>query len=283
MLESAMSKFDSSAKPGVGVSRPPLPIPGWFFVPSLLFRAYNAVRRFLLNRTRPTSGFKELREIQERAIAPNDINEHLELIFAEAVLAKPSLILELGVRGGTATFVFEKVADTCSASIVSGDLDDCSSISSHPRWHFFQGDDIQFASEFQEFCRERNLTPSIDLLFIDTSHYYDHTRQEIEAWFPLLSPCAKVMFHDTNMKLVGPRKDGCFELSWDNDRGVIRAIEEYLGIRIDETQQVVEYSRGWLIRHTPSCNGLTILDRVSSDPQTVPDEIPMKTHSRSGA
>jgi cephalosporin hydroxylase len=228
-----------------------------------LLRAYNAMHRLLL-RSEPVVGStsQELREIREFASAPSDIDEHLELIFTETLLLEPKLIVELGVRGGTSTFVFERAANLCGASIVSVDIDDCSSVSPHPRWHFFQGDDVQFADVFPEFCRQRNLPPSVDLLFIDTSHYYDHTVQEIAAWFPHLSSRAKVMLHDTNMRLTGLRRDGCFQSSWDNQRGVIRAVEEYLGMKIDESKDCVECAGGWVLRHKANCNGLTILDKL---------------------
>jgi hypothetical protein len=75
---------------------------------------------------------------------------------------------------------------------------------------------------------------------------------------------AKVIFHDTNLNKIGPRSDGCLQLSWDNDRGVIRAIEEYLGITINERRRFIGKVNGWLIRHWPNCNGLTILDRIDS-------------------
>jgi hypothetical protein len=102
----------------------------------------------------------------------------------------------------------------------------------------------------------------VDLLFIDTSHYYDHTVQKIAAWFPHLSEKAKVMFHDTNLRLMGPRNDGGIALAWDNRRGVIRAVEEFLGIHLDERKQCIERAPGWLVRHWPNCNGFTILDRI---------------------
>jgi cephalosporin hydroxylase len=204
----------------------------------------------------------DLRQIRELASKPSDIDEHLDLIFTEALLARPTLMVELGVRGGVSTFVFERVANLCEASIISVDIEDCSKTSSHPRRFFVHGDDVQFASRFHDFCRERNIPPVVDLLFIDTSHYYEHTVLEIAAWFPLLSSRAKVMFHDTNMKLIGPRKDGCFQLSWDNQRGVVRAIEEHLGIRIHETKDFEDIASGWLIRHWTNCNGLTVLDRI---------------------
>jgi cephalosporin hydroxylase len=208
-----------------------------------------------------TSELKELQEIRQLASHPNDISEHLETMFVESILLQPMLIVELGVRNGVSTFVFERAAKLCGASLISVDLEDCSAISAYQNWHFFRGDDVQFAGQFQDFCRQRDIARTIDLLFVDTSHYYEHTVQEIQAWFPLLSPRAKVLFHDTNSKLIGRRKDGCFALAWDNQRGVIRAIEEYLGIQIDERREETHYSRGWVIRHTPFCNGLTILDR----------------------
>jgi len=236
----------------------------WLITSILL--GYNRLRRALFRTaSAPSANFEGLREIQKVASVPNDINEHLELIFAEALAVHPAVIVEMGVRGGTTTLVFEKVAELCQASVVSIDLDDCSSVSSYSKWHFFRGDDVRFAADFPEFCRQRNIAQGVDVLYIDTSHYYEHTVQEIRAWFPRLAPSAKVLFHDTNMKLAGPRKDGCFEVAWDNHRGVIRAIEEYLGIKIDETREWTDYVDGWLIRHHPNCNGLTILQRVDQN------------------
>jgi cephalosporin hydroxylase len=115
----------------------------------------------------------------------------------------------------------------------------------------------------------KNIVPSVDVLFIDTSHYYDHTFQEMQAWMPLMSARAKIMFHDTNMRLVGPRKDGCFQIAWDNQRGVIRSIEEYLSTEIDESKPYTECVNGWLVRHSPYCNGFTIMDRLSCNSDEV--------------
>ena len=265
MDETVPMNIESVPRDLAAAARPPIHVPRWSFswLVCALLRGYNALRRMLLPLGDVVmSKSQELREIRQLASKPSDINEHLELIFAEALLSRPRVVVELGVRGGLSTFVFERVANFCEVSIISADIDDCSKTSSHPRRYFFHGDDVQFAHCFHDFCNERNIPTVVDLLFIDTSHYYEHTLLEIAAWFPLLSPRAKVIFHDTNMKLIGPRKDGCFELSWDNKRGVVRAIEEHLGIRIDETKEFKDSANGWLIRHWPNCNGLTILDRI---------------------
>jgi len=240
--------------------------PAWFICGGI--RAYNAARRALLPAPHAAvANSEELREIQQLAGVPTDIDEHLELMYAEALLLRPAVIVKLGVRGGTSTFVFERAARACGSHVISVDIEDCSAISSYSRWHFYQGDDVQFAAQFGEFCCERNIPPQLDLPFIDTSHQYEHTVQEIRAWFPLLSSRAKVMFHDTNLNLFGPRRDGCFAVSFDNQRAVVRAIEDCLAVSIQEHRQYVEYAGGWLVRHWPNCNGFTILDRVALESQ----------------
>jgi cephalosporin hydroxylase len=244
-----------------------LPIPyrrwsGRWFAAHLLSWS-NKLRRAVVKpqAALPTSSI-ELREIRELASKRSDINEHLETIFAEGLLCRPRLIVELGVRGGDSSFVFDRVARLCRATVVGVDIDDCSKVYAGEGRFFFQGDDVTFASHFAEFCSQKCIGSSVDLLFVDTSHYYEHTVQEIANWFPLLSPWAKVMFHDTNVRPSGRRKDGSFEVGWDNQRGVIRAIEQYLGININENREYLGLSGGYLIRHWPHCNGLTIIDRL---------------------
>jgi cephalosporin hydroxylase len=260
MTDAASLVYDpTAAKPPILAHRW-----SWEWLTQLVLRQYNRVVHAMVRRSPPVTDFNELAEVRGRAASLTDIDEHLELMFIEGLLCRPKVIVELGVRGGASTFVFERVAQLCGASLISCDIDDCAAASSNPRWHFFRGDDVKFAAVFPEFCRQRGIRPVVDLLFIDTSHYYEHTRQEIQAWFPLLSPSSRVMFHDTNLKGVGPRNDACFSLGWNNQRGVTRAIEEYLGIAIDEGRQCVAKSRGWLIRHWPNCNGLAILDKLPS-------------------
>ena len=224
---------------------------------------YNRLYRAVAPTRVPPTSSRDFKFIRDLASTPTDINEHLERIFLETLLLRPSLIVELGVRCGVSTSVFERAAGIFGARIISVDLTDCSTISQYAFWEFVQSDDIEFAGRFSEFCRGKRITPLIDLLFIDTSHYYEHTVQEIKAWLPFVSARGKVIFHDTNLKVLGPRRDGCFQLSWDNQRGVIRAIEEYLGVAIDENKDFSDQFGDWMVRHWPNCNGLTIMDRIA--------------------
>jgi cephalosporin hydroxylase len=199
--------------------------------------------------------------IRSRSVLRTDISDHLESIYLETLVGRPQLIVELGTRGGESTQALQAAAEQVGATMVSIDIDDCSEVCSYAHWHFVHDDDIHFAGIFGKWCKQKDLRPQIDVLFVDTSHQYEHTVAEISHWFPLLSPKCKVMFHDTNMACIYSRRDGSFGPGWDNQRGVIRAIEEFLGTRIKETRAFETSVNGWRVRHVPYCNGFTVLER----------------------
>lgn len=204
---------------------------------------------------------KTVEVIKRRSQKWTDICDHLETLFIECLNLPSKLIMELGVGDGESTFVLENVARLWNARLVSVDIADCKKVSSYRKRIFVQMDDIAFAREFTDFCELHNIEPGIDILFIDTSHLYDHTVQEIQSWFPYLALHSKVIFHDTNMKEIFHRKDGSTGRGWNNERGVIRAIEEYFNRSFNEETNFIEIIDGWFIRHYAHCNGLMILER----------------------
>jgi hypothetical protein len=101
------------------------------------------------------------------------------------------------------------------------------------------------------------------VLFIDTSHLYEHTRTEIQAWFPHLRDRATVIFHDTNLNRTSrTHNHTILNIGWDNQRGVIRAIEELLGKKLNENASFAGMVNEWLVRHYPNSFGLTVLKRL---------------------
>jgi cephalosporin hydroxylase len=198
---------------------------------------------------------------------PSDITDHLPALFCEVLKATPKLVVELGTRGGDSTKAILSAASRSGAKVLSVDVDDCSSVVSASEfreiWSFVQADDVAFAGSFKSWCESNGFPSIIDVLFIDTSHEYEHTVQEIEAWFPLLAENATVIFHDTCMGNYFQRKDGSIAIGWDNQRGVIRAIEEKLDRSFDESVSFVDLCGEWLIDHRPYSNGFTIMSRVS--------------------
>ena len=194
-----------------------------------------------------------------------DIFDHLGTIFFFAVDARPSLIVELGTRGGESTRALLAAASLSDAIVLSIDVEDCkqAEICFRERWHFIKADDIKFGrSEFTSWCAAHSVAPVIDVLFVDTSHEYSHTKNEIETWSNYLSEEGTIIFHDTNMgKGMYSRNNGSMGFGWNNQRGVIRAIEEFIGRRYDENSFFADVTDKFNIIHFPNSNGLTILKK----------------------
>lgn len=196
----------------------------------------------------------------------SDISDHLSTLFYHVMEAQPRLIVELGTRGGESTRVLLAVARLARSRVLSVDIEDCRSLDLEQGvpWEFIQSDDVAFAVEFPRWCAQRDLPPKADALFIDTSHRYEHTKSELAAWVPHLADDGVLILHDTNMGAgTYSRLDGTVDLGWDNQRGVIRAIEEFLGTHYDENRFFTDVRNGFLILHYPYCNGLTILKRMT--------------------
>jgi predicted O-methyltransferase YrrM len=208
------------------------------------------------------SSSKELNEIRTKALENTDISDHLETLFVESLSLRPKLIVELGVRTGQSTFVFERVAKLCDSFLVSVDIEPQLASSSWDRWSFIQEDDLTLADRFGNWCLDKGVQSKIDVLFIDTNHEYEHTKKEIAKWFPLLSPKAKVFFHDANVTLLYKRRNGTIGKAYNDDRDIMRAIEEYVGGSFNEKKDFVELKGSWLVKHRAICNGMTVLQKV---------------------
>ncbi len=201
------------------------------------------------------------------ASAASDIRDHLGTIFLETVLSRPRLIVELGTRGGVSTRALLAAAEVADAHVLSVDLADCSGVELpqrfRPRWSFVRADDVAFAGKgFADFCTGRGLPARAEAILIDTSHEYDHTRAEIAAWAPRLAAGGALLFHDTNMAAWFRRLDGRAEPGRDNARGVIRALEEFLGKRFDERTFFVDRAQGYAVWHVPWSSGFTVLRKL---------------------
>ncbi len=224
---------------------------------------YNIIPKLKKPKTPLTTDLPPLNDIKQHSLKRTAISEHLETLFVETLTMNPKLIVELGVAKGQSARVFSRVAKLCGAKYVSVDITDCSRAVDWDGWLFVQKSDVEFAKEFAAWCRERQIEPVIDVLFIDTSHYFDHTLEEIRAYFPFLAEHAKVFFHDTNMSTYIFRKDGTVDLGWDNDRGVIQALEVYFNKKFNEKEEFIDFVTPFVIKHYPYCSGLTVLEKLA--------------------
>ena len=204
----------------------------------------------------------------EWATASSDIRDHLGTIFYEAASSRPRLMVELGTRQGVSTRALLAAAEVCDAHVLSIDLADCSGIDLperfRRRWSFTRAEDVAFAGQgLADFCAARGLPPRAEVILVDTSHDYEHTRAEIAAWGPRLAPGGVLLFHDSNMGTGWYRRlDGKAEPGWNNERGVMRAIEEFLGRHFDEHTFFAGQADGFAVHHVPWSNGFTVLRKL---------------------
>ena len=196
----------------------------------------------------------------------SDISEHLNLLYFYLHSAKPRNILELGTRGGESTKVLEKYCRDMNIVGKSFDLDAAPDwLMNSKNWKHFEGDDIHLGATLTstQMWPDGSEFTHLDFIFLDTSHEYSHTKEELEIYVPLLkNGIGAIAFHDTNLTSSPTiRLDGTVGFGWDNKRGVARAIEEYFGFKfVEESLQVQSISNGeFLFYHQPWCNGFSVL------------------------
>lgn len=205
----------------------------------------------------------------EGARISSDISDHLPVLQFMVNAAKPKTILELGTRDGQSTRIFCEYVQAKGATGFSCDLSAAPEfLEKHVSWTHFEMDDLELASLLKEEQKWPNGSnfKGLDFCFIDTSHEYQHTVDEIEAFWPLGNPGAFFVFHDTNMSSSTNRRiDGSLNTGWDNKRGVVRAIEEYFYLSLKENSLFVLQRPNEKINsllHFPWCNGMTLIQKV---------------------
>jgi predicted O-methyltransferase YrrM len=163
-------------------------------------------------------------EYRRRAAEDNDIRMQLPILYAWAHSAQA--IIELGTRSGNSTAAFlaglehSDRGDLWSVDIERPQVPD--DWYGYTFWHMLIADDL--SPEALAFCPD-----NADVLFIDTSHYYDPTLAELRAYAPKVKPGGVILMHDTDTPGTDiawpdvPRvlDDWCAEtgLSWLNHRG----------------------------------------------------------------
>lgn len=178
-----------------------------------LARTYDPARRAIVSTAR--DGYLD------RCSRWSDIQEYLPFLYETARSYDQVRVLELGSRKGNSTLAFLAAAEETGGHVWSGDIDDVrlfpdgiGPFARHPRWTFVRGDDMDVTVQ--------SLLPArCDVLFIDTSHEYEHTLAELRAYMPRVAEGGVALFHDTNVM-------GWPGYQWDGDVApVAAALDEY--------------------------------------------------------
>ena len=164
-------------------------------------------------------------DYQRLCATPSDIFEHLPT-FVRLVRERNALhVLELGTRTGVSTVAWLYALRETGGRLTSVDIDERPPIGDYPHWTFVQGDDMDPAV----FA---DLEPA-DIVFLDTSHHFEHTLRELNLYRHLVKPGGLIVCHDTELARPegSPRSDPPFPvrtaierfceaegLSWSNDQ-----------------------------------------------------------------
>lgn len=122
---------------------------------------------------------------------PSDIQNHLPRFVDLVETTGASHVIELGTRSGVSTIAWLHALEG-RGRLTSIDIDEKPAIGDHGHWRFIQGDDL--APRVLE-----QLEPA-DIVFIDTSHFYDHTVAELDAYLALVKPGGRIVLHDTQLR-----------------------------------------------------------------------------------
>lgn len=193
----------------------------------------------------------DLRQILEMTLNGNgDSDKHIMTLFSIALGGKSKNIIELGVRNGNTTLPLILAAKLNGGKVTSVDINETEF--QCPKdlkdiWTFVKSDAVEFLSKI-------NPNETIDLLYIDDWHSYDHVKKEIEILDTLVSPSTIILLHDLMYGNTNPfyhtdltLKDG----QWANG-GPYRAVAEL-------------NPQFWEFATLPWNNGLTILRKKYSN------------------
>lgn len=171
----------------------------------------------------------------EVAATPSDIYEHLPVFVDMVKKGNVQTVIELGTRTGVSTIAWLYALEQTGGHLWSVDMDAKPAIGDYPHWTFIQGDD----EDQRVYSR---LPLNADILFLDTSHHYQHTKRELELYRRFVKRGGLIVCHDTELPIPEghPHGDPAFPVK--------RAIEEF----------VEQYGYRW--QNLPNCWGLGIIE-----------------------
>jgi len=172
-------------------------------------------------------------EYETRLAEPSDIAQHLPRLFDEASVGNAQII-ELGVRSGNSTAAFLAAVEMFGGHVWSVDI-------KPPKvppqwwqsslWSDVVGSDLDVVDM---------LPDNVDIVFIDTSHHYRHTLDELRLYAPKVKPGGRILLHDTELERPDDQPYG------EPTFPVACALREWAAVQ------------GITVEWVPGCNGLGV-------------------------
>jgi cephalosporin hydroxylase len=128
----------------------------------------------------------------EVANTPSDIVGHLPMFVQMVARLEAKHVIELGTRSGVSTVAWLYALEQTGGHLTSIDLDPRPDIGEWEHWTFIQGDDLD--------ARIVGGLAQADIVFIDTSHLFEHTRAELGVYRWLVRRGGLIVCHDTQLE-----------------------------------------------------------------------------------
>lgn len=189
---------------------------------------------------------KTINFLTDKVLSGNgDSDAHLLTLFSIALSSKSKILLELGVREGATTLPLLEAAKMLNSKLYSVDIID-QPMPDSDNWVYVKKDAIQFLKEWP-------VNETIDLVYIDDWHSYEHVKKELELLDRLVSPNSIILIHDLMYGNTCPfyHTDLTLKTGQWADGGPYRAVAEL-------NPQFWEFST------LPWGNGLTVLRKKYS-------------------
>ena len=170
-------------------------------------------------------------EYERLCNTPSDIYEHLPTFVDLVDVTDAEHVIELGTRTGVSTIAWLHALNGTGGRLTSVDIDDRPDIGDYDHWTFIRGNDLHPSVVSR-------LTPA-EIVFIDTSHHYQHTLSELYLyrWLAI----RYIVCHDTELaRPEGAPPRPLFPVK--------TAIEEFVA------------DVGWSWVNHPNCYGLGIIE-----------------------
>jgi predicted O-methyltransferase YrrM len=135
---------------------------------------------------------------------PSDISEHLQFLHDVTVVMNAKQVVELGVREGCSTSAFLSALTETSGNLWSCDIQrpigEVAKFLDNFNWSFNLGNSISLTTI-------KVIPNSYDIVFIDTSHFFNETYQEMTLYFQNLRLGGLMILHDSNEPVYATEKD----------------------------------------------------------------------------
>jgi len=139
-------------------------------------------------------------QYEEACSTPSDIVEHLPYFVTLCQELQAKKVIELGTRGGVSTIAWLYGLELTAGHLWSVDIQPAPEhTDAWSRWTFLLGDDLD-PDVFGQ------LPDLADIVFIDTSHWYEQTLAELNLYRAKVRPGGRIVLHDTELPqpLFGP-------------------------------------------------------------------------------